>query len=159
MSEMAPDKSGQWPIYIELAGPPRGKERVKTASDGHSYTPERTVAFEGRLAHAAALVMGERIPLDGPLELDVRMYMPVPRSKSNKWKADAIAGRIRPTVKPDWDNGGKLTDALNRIVWIDDTQIVDGRVRKFYSERPRTEVRVRPCLPAIETKFSTGIFA
>lgn len=131
-------------IEIFLAGAPRGKERVKTAADGHAYTPERTVAFEGRLAYAAQLAMGERPPLEGPLELDVIMYLAVPASKPKKWRDAALRGEIRPTVKPDWDNGGKLTDALNLIVWIDDKQIVDGRVRKWYSDRPRTEVRVKP---------------
>ncbi len=131
-------------IEIVLAGAPRGKERVKTAADGHAYTPERTVSFEGRLAYAAQIVMGDKPPLDGPLILDVRMYMAVPSSKSKAWRAAALLGIIRPTVKPDWDNGGKLTDALNLIVWIDDKQIVDGRVRKWYSLRPRTVCRVTP---------------
>lgn len=140
-------------IEIFLAGAPRGKERVKTAADGHAYTPERTVSFEGRLAYAAQIAMGERPPFEGPLRLDVIMYMAVPASKPRKWREAALRGEIRPTQKPDWDNGGKLTDALNLIVWVDDKQIVDGRVRKFYSARPRTEVRVTPISPA------EGIFA
>lgn len=132
-------------IEIVLAGPPRGKERVKRSShlgDGHAYTPEKTVSFEGRLAYAAQLAMGDRPPLAGALSLDVVMHFPIPESKPRKWREAALRGDIRPTVKPDWDNGGKLTDALNLIVWIDDKQIVDGRVRKFYSDRPRTVVRV-----------------
>ncbi len=132
-------------IVIVLAGPPRGKERVKRAGlDGHAYTPEKTVSFEGRLAYAAQIVMGERPPLSCALSLDVQMFMPVPASKPKRWREAALRGEIRPVVKPDWDNGGKLTDALNMIVWVDDRQIVDGRVRKFYSDRPRTEIRVRP---------------
>ncbi|WP_439392599.1 RusA family crossover junction endodeoxyribonuclease [Bradyrhizobium sp. PMVTL-01] len=138
-------------IEFTLAGAPRGKERVKTAADGHAYTPERTVSFEGRLAYAAQLAMAGRPPLDGPLELDVKMYFAVPASKPARFRQDALAGKIRPTVKPDWDNGGKLTDALNLIVWIDDKQVVDARVRKFYSDRPRTEIRVTP--------VDNGVFA
>lgn len=129
-------------IEFSLAGAPRGKERVKTAADGHAYTPERTVSFEGRLAYAAQIAMNGRPPFEGPLLLEVVMYMPVAASKPAKWRAAALAGSIRPTVKPDWDNGGKLTDALNLIVWVDDKQVVDARVRKFYSDRPRTEIRV-----------------
>lgn len=129
-------------IEIVLAGPPRGKERVKRAQDGHAYTPERTVSFEGRLAYAAQIAMAGRAPLTGPLEMTVDMHFPVPASWSGKRHAAALRGEERPVVKPDWDNGGKLTDALNLIVWVDDKQIVDGRVRKFYSDRPRTEIRV-----------------
>jgi Holliday junction resolvase RusA-like endonuclease len=136
-------------IRIELAGPPHGKQRVKRAgyaAGGHAYTPEKTVSFEGRLAYAAQQVMGDRPPLEGPLDLEVWMFMPTPQSKPRKWREAALRGEIRPIVKPDWDNGGKLTDALNLIVWIDDKQVVDGRVRKFYSDRPRTVLWVRPAV-------------
>lgn len=137
-------------IEITLAGAPRGKERVKQAADGHSYTPERTVTFESRLAYAAEKVMNGRPLLDGALQLDVEMFMQVPASWPAKRREAALRGEMRPTVKPDWDNGGKLTDALNLIVWVDDKQIVDGRVRKYYSDRPRTVVRV--------TEIETGVF-
>lgn len=131
-------------IRFHLAGPVRGKERVKRAGrDGHAYTPERTVSYEGRMANAAQAVMGDRPPFDGPLALDIVMRFPVPASKSRKWREDALAGRIRPTVKPDWDNGGKLTDALNLIVWVDDKQIVEASVTKHYSETPGMWITVR----------------
>lgn len=138
-------------IEIVLAGPPRGKERVKNAADGHAYTPERTVSFEGRLAYAAQHAMGQIPPFDGPLELFLVMYLPVPVSKPRKWREAALRGHIRPTVKPDFDNGAKMIDALNLIVWVDDRQIVDAHISKHYSDRPRTEIRVVP--------ISQGVFA
>lgn len=131
-------------IVIELSGPPRGKERVKRAQAGHSYTPERTVNFESRMALAAQTAMQGRPPMEGPLHLEVIMRFPVPLSWPKKRRADALAGRVMPTVKPDWDNGGKLTDALNQIVWVDDKQIVRALVEKFYSTHPGTTVRVSP---------------
>ena len=131
-------------IEIVLAGAVRGKQRVKRAAIGHSYTPDRTVRFEDRLALAAQTAMAGRPPFEGPLKMYVEMYFPVPESKPARWKSAALAGQIRPTVKPDWDNGGKMTDALNLIVWVDDKQIVDGRVVKYYSKNPRTVVRVEP---------------
>lgn len=130
-------------IEIVVLGPPRGKERVKRTRDGHVYTPERTVTFESKAALEAQRAMGDRSPLEGPLALDVIMKFPVPASRSKKWRAAALKGEIRPTVKPDWDNGGKLTDALNLIVWVDDKQIVDARVQKFYSEKPGMWMTVR----------------
>ncbi|CDZ55036.1 RusA family crossover junction endodeoxyribonuclease [Neorhizobium galegae] len=131
-------------IEIVLAGPPMGKERVRSTRQGHVYTPERTVNYEGRLAYAAQEVMGDRPPLDGALEVDICCYMAVPESKPKKWKAAALSGAIRPTKKPDYDNFAKICDALNLIVWVDDAQVVDGRIRKFYSDRPRMEIRVTP---------------
>ena len=124
-----------------------GKERVRMTRQGHAYTPERTVNYEGRLALAAQTAMGDAPPLDGPLEVDMIAYMPIAESKPKKWKAAASTGEIRPTKKPDWDNFGKILDALNLIVWVDDSQIVDGRVRKYYSDRPRMEITVRKIKP------------
>jgi Holliday junction resolvase RusA-like endonuclease len=142
-------------IEIVLLGAPRGKERVKRAGFGqaHSYAPERTVSYEGRLAAAASTAMGDRFPLEGPLALDIVMRFPIPASWPKKRQADARAGRLRPTVKPDWDNGGKLTDALNLIVWVDDKQIVEARVQKFYSDKPGMWVKVRPIEPLTEGVF------
>ena len=44
----------------------------------------------------------------------------------------------------DWDNLGKLVcDAANGVLWKDDVQIVDGRVRKHVDRtRPRLELVV-----------------
>ena len=47
----------------------------------------------------------------------------------------ALAGEILPTTKPDWDNHGKLTDALKGIVWKDDSQVVLQNVEKVYGAR------------------------
>lgn len=50
-------------------------------------------------------------------------------------------GLIRPLTKPDWDNmGKKYSDMYNGNVWIDDTCVVDGTVRKYYSILPRIEI-------------------
>ena len=121
---------------------------------GHAYTPERTVNYESRLALAAQQVMAGRALLDGPLSVDMVAYMPVAESKPKKWKLAALAGDIRPTKKPDWDNFGKVLDACNLVVWVDDSQIVEGRVRKFYSDQPRMEIHVRPLQP----QPTSGVF-
>lgn len=141
-------------IVIVLAGAPMGKERVRMTRQGHAYTPERTVNYESRLALAAQQAMAGRALLDGPLEVSVEAHMPVAESKPKKWRAAALAGEIRPVKKPDWDNFGKILDALNLVVWVDDSQIVEGRVRKFYSDQPRMEIHVRPLQP----QPTSGVF-
>jgi Holliday junction resolvase RusA-like endonuclease len=131
-------------IEIILAGVPRGKQRVKVARDGHSYTPEKTVSFEGRLSYAAQQVMRARPLLEGALILDLVILVPVPKSKPRKWREAALAGEIRPTTKPDFDNYAKMVDALNMVVWVDDALVVRGVVDKFYHERPLFAARIRP---------------
>ena len=55
-----------------------------------------------------------------------------------------VAGDIRPTKKPDFDNVTKaVCDALNGVAYDDDSQIVDAMARKFYSEQPRIEVIIK----------------
>lgn len=131
-----------------------GKERVRVRrATGHVYTPERTINYEARLAHAAQQAMGDRPLFQGPLIVVVEAFMPVAESKPKKFKTAALNGQIRPTKKPDWDNVGKLLDALNLIVWADDAQIVDGRVVKWYSAAPRVVVTVE------SVKQEEGVFA
>lgn len=67
-------------------------------------------------------------------------------------KARRISGPVvvwlqywrRTKRRCDWDNLSKLTcDALNGIVWEDDSQVVEAHVTVGYDkDRPRTEVRV-----------------
>lgn len=129
-------------IIVELAGAPMAKERVRVTKEGHAYTPQRTVNYEARLAHAAQIAMAGRPLLDGPLEVVVTITMPVAESKPKKWREAALVGKIRPVKKPDADNYAKVLDALNLIVWADDSQIVDLRVVKFYGGRPSFHARI-----------------
>lgn len=131
-------------IEIFLAGPPMGKERVRfVRATGRAFTPERTVNYEGRLALAAQQVMAGRPLLTGPVHVHMIAYVPIPESKSKRWKGEAIAGRERPTKKPDLDNLAKSAfDALNMVVWADDTQVVRATLEKWYSAQPGLEIRV-----------------
>lgn len=128
-------------IEITLAGKPLGKQVIQS-SEGVFYKASKTNDYMARLTYAAQQVMEGRAPLTGPIKLSVQAFMPVAVSWPKKRQTAALIGEIRPTGKPDWDNIGKMLDALNLIVWTDDAQIVDGRVVKFYSDRPRLVVQV-----------------
>lgn len=143
-------------LTITLAGPPMGKERVRVRrATGHLYTPERTLSYEARVAQAGQLAMGDRPLYDGPMSVVIEVYYPVAKSKPKNWLMRALAGIFRPVKKPDWDNVGKIcSDALNMIVWVDDAQIVDGRVIKWYSANPRTVISIAPV-----TQPEEGVFA
>lgn len=130
-------------IRIVLAGDPVAKGRPRfSRKTGHTYTPEKTRRYEDQLAWAAQVEMAGRPLLEGPLRLTFLSFIGVPASKSKKWREAALCGEIMPTGRPDWENLAKVIDALNRIVWADDSQIVSGQVHKRYSDRPRTEITV-----------------
>ncbi|MGE6602614.1 reverse transcriptase domain-containing protein [Lysinibacillus fusiformis] len=72
------------------------------------------------------------------------IYLMPPQNLRTGPKRKLIAsGELRPTKKPDLDNLIKgIKDGCNKIIWHDDSQIVDMTVRKFYSEQPRAEVTI-----------------
>ena len=85
-------------------------------------------------------------PMQGPLLLGVRAYVPIPVSKPKAWKAAALAGAIRPVTKPDMDNLLKhVKDCLTMLrFWGDDCQVVEylPRTGKWYSGQPRWEIEI-----------------
>lgn len=137
-------------IVVTLRGAPIGKGRpkfrvVKARSGqvfGSAYTPAKTRNFENDLRSAASQAMGKRPPLDCAVRMVIYADMPVPQSWSEKKKQAALRGEILPTTKPDWENIAKTTDALNQVVFVDDKQVVDGRVIKRYAEIPSLRVEV-----------------
>lgn len=132
------------PIVIEYLGAPRGKERARFSSKtGRFYTPDKTRAHEGGIAWAAKVAMRGRPPIKGPVAVTVLAIIPVPVSWSKKRQAGALLGAIHPTGKPDLDNIAKGLDALNKIVWRDDSQIVEGRIFKRYGDKPGTTIEVK----------------
>ena len=129
-------------IPIEPVGQMRARS---TAIGGHArtYKHSKQKSAESRLlAFAAEHRPAE--PLDGPLEVTVDAYLPIPTSMTKLKRAMALSGELRPTKKPDIDNVSKhLLDCFNGIFWTDDKNIVGLMVRKFYSDRPRWEVEIR----------------
>ena len=75
------------------------------------------------------------------IRIDLQYYLPIPSDMKRLEKLLAELKIIRSIKKPDWDNLGKSSDMLNKI-WLDDSLIVDARVRKFYSFKPRIEVTI-----------------
>ena len=140
-----------WPLVIELAGAPRGKGAARAAAVGgrvHAYTDARTRGYEAQLRYAAQQAMAGEPPTAEAVEVEITAALAIPASWSKRKTAAALAGEIRPTVKPDWDNFAKaLGDALNGVVWVDDKQIVRGIVAKVYAAAPSLRVMVRLFMP------------
>lgn len=131
-------------IVITLPGTPQGKGRPRfVRRTGAAYTPAKTRSYESMLQGAAIEAMRGLGLMDGPVEVEVTAYFPVPASWSKRKRQAALAGETRPAKKPDADNLLKVLDSLNAVVFRDDAQIVDASVAKHYSDQPRLEVRVR----------------
>jgi Holliday junction resolvase RusA-like endonuclease len=134
------------PVVISVAGAPvpKGRPRFNRAT-GFAYTPGKTRSYEDTLRLAAGDAMIGRLPLEGPLAMSVRAYVPIPASWSRKRQAAAVAGQLLPITRPDADNYLKAAlDSLNTIVFRDDSQVVSVSASKAYSDKPRLHIEVLP---------------
>lgn len=74
----------------------------------------------------------------------VHTYQPIPTSVAKGEEILAAEeGYINPTSDPDWDNLGKTySDMLQKYLLVNDNIIIDGRVVKHYSIKPRVEIHI-----------------
>lgn len=127
-----------------LPGKFGGKQRQRTLKNGHSYTPYQTVTAENWIRCCVIEQLG-RIPnpVRTPVKLHLAITVAIPASWPKSKQLEALCGNLWPTGKPDWDNTGKLiSDALNGILWVDDAQVIDGRVTKAYGFDPQAILTV-----------------
>jgi Holliday junction resolvase RusA-like endonuclease len=108
-------------------------------------TPGKTVAYEECVAWAAFDAMTAagytHGQWTGPVEVSIEAQFLPPVSWSKK-KRDAAIGR-QVTTKPDADNIAKIIcDALNGVVWVDDSQVSVLTVRKYYGPVAQVVVEV-----------------
>lgn len=76
-----------------------------------------------------------------PCKFTCISYLPIPKSMNNVEKVLAEYGMIRPICKPDWDNLGKTySDMIQGTLLYDDSLIIEGVSKKFYSSKPRIEI-------------------
>jgi Holliday junction resolvase RusA-like endonuclease len=133
-------------IAFTVYGNPVAQGRPKFSSHGgftRAYDPKNSKDYKDYVKLAAT----EHAPaalLEGPIGMVLTVYRSTPKSFSKKKSAQAEAGQIVPTTKPDVDNYLKgVKDALKGVIWKDDSQVVEVFARKRYSARPRIEVKIK----------------
>lgn len=125
---------------ITIKSPPQSQGRPRFVTRGsHSF------AFDPNKdkKNWARIQIAEQVNniLSIPLHLDIKFYMPIPKSTSKKKKDLMLFNEIKHQKKSDIDNLLKFTlDAMNNIAFKDDKQIWKLQVEKRYDENPRTEV-------------------
>lgn len=135
-------------IHIVVKGEPVGKGRPRFGINKYShrpmiYTPPKSREYEEYVQYHAKKSMSAALPIEGACSVYIRIFIPAPLSWSDKKKKSAYEGKIMPTKKPDCDNYLKsVCDALNKVVYKDDAQIVDMVAIKRYSDDPRLEITV-----------------
>lgn len=135
-------------VRFTVPGAPKGKARAKTVRSKKggtfSYTPEGTMLYENLIKCCYRQESNNIIFNDGrPLKVTIIAYYPIVKSTSKKKKQQMLEDLMFPTKKPDIDNIAKsILDALNKLAYRDDTQVVTLHMEKHYAEDPRVEVEI-----------------
>lgn len=134
-------------VMYTVYGEPVGKGRPRFVRRGNftqTYTPAKTKTYEDEIRYMAKAAMGSSEPLDTPVTVAIYIRVGIPTSFSKQKRKDALAGIIKPMKTPDIDNAAKChLDAMNKIVYLDDKQVVNLHVTKVYSEIGAVEVMVK----------------
>jgi Holliday junction resolvase RusA-like endonuclease len=89
--------------------------------------------------------IGATKPLEGALSVFLYLRYTVPASYSKKRKEACLRGVEYPK-RIDIDNVYKsITDAMNGIVYLDDSQIVEAHIKKVYAEESGANIMVQEC--------------
>lgn len=139
-------KVGQLPLIVvgewygfDIPGNQKGKQRPRARRLGKGvqlYSPAQTIVEESWVRTCCVETVGQPF-LIGPVEVAIEVTVEIPVGWPYKKRLAASRGELRPTGKPDTDNIAKLQfDALNGILWRDDSQVVFHTVRKSYGEKP-----------------------
>ena len=133
-------------MKFTVLGIPVAKGRPKFAKRGNfvtSYTPQDTVNYENLVRLSYQQSCNELRVLQGEVSMKIDAFFPIPKSTSKKKHQLMAIGAIQYTKKPDADNVAKaICDALNKIAYVDDSQIVSLEVNKYYSDVPRAEITI-----------------
>ena len=129
-------------IVLDVLGAPRPQARPRVFRvAGHPRVLSEKTGWYWRV-HMAALYArdGGEPCIEGPVRLLMEHRMPRPKRLAKK----ATPAHI---IKPDWDNLGKVSDALVGVLLARDEQVVDGRVTKRYAEpgeSPGCRITIEP---------------
>lgn len=125
--------------YYGLAVP-KGRPRF---GKGRTFTPARTVSFEGQIKAIAKDEMARQGHKPTPdvcsaiLTFERKMPKSWSRKRQDQMRGAMIAGH------PDIDNQAKaILDALNGVTFEDDRQVGHLSVTRFWGEQDRVAVRV-----------------
>ena len=129
-------------ITFSVPGTPVGWKRARRK--GKRYFTDPIMASYQQAVQWSAKQAGATV-LEGPVIVLIQVYLPIPKSFSQKRRMEALNRVTRPMPKGDIDNIAKqVMDALNGIAYGDDRQVTDLAISRFYAQEPSISVIVGP---------------
>jgi Holliday junction resolvase RusA-like endonuclease len=99
-------------------------------SGGRCYEPAKIKSYKSAVATAGKVAMCGKNLIENPVKVSLKL-----------WR------KFKPTSRRfgDFDNHAKsICDALNGVVWLDDSQVVSATVEKYQSAVPKVEIEINP---------------
>lgn len=127
---------------------PKARPRFNSQT-GRTYTPSRTTTFQNEVRIWVCRNLGQffEYPMydrDVPVCVDIDFIFKRPGKLNTRRCPDGLLWRPSGDDKDNLEKA--VFDALNGILWHDDRQIVDGRIRKLWAgkgEDPRICIVVK----------------
>jgi Holliday junction resolvase RusA-like endonuclease len=141
-------------ICFTSIGEPFGKERPRFVTKysegkrgykgGFAYTPKKTKEHERKIAMDYATHPNHIDFRRVPVKIKIHAYYKIPKKFNLAQRAAASEQKLLPKhKKPDVDNIAKLImDALEGYAYINDVQICEMEIKKFYGIPPRVEIEI-----------------
>lgn len=134
---------------FELTGKPFVQQRTRHCSKGGKMWVYNPSQKDMEMIQWQIRPFAPETPLTGAIELTMAFFMPIPSCAGKALREQMINRVVLPTKPPDIDNMAYLvTNALKKIVYEDDDQVVALHCYKFYGATPKTVIRVAPVLQA-----------
>ena len=119
----------------------------KMVSMAQLYKAKEDVAYEKKIRDGYLKTYRICKPLTGAIVVNIIAFFGIPMSTTKKFKESAMAGKEFFVKKPDADNVAKaVLDALNKVAWEDDSQVVKITCQKEYVAKnmnPKLVVMIR----------------
>ena len=129
-------------LHLIIPIEPEGKREARRNRNGQVFKhPATRISMNLIADHVKRQFQGE--PLDEPIRIEIHCYRTRPISCPTREYA---------ATKPDYDNIAKLVgDALEGVLWVNDSRIVDARIIKRYAPTGASgwiEIMVTRCVDA-----------
>ena len=135
-------------IHFKIDGPgiPQGRPRaVRMGAGVRMYDPPKSKAYKQMVSAKVRSYMKINgiQTITEPLAVHLNFYFTPPKSYSKKKLKLIEEGKLHYTKLPDADNLAKsVLDSCNKILFKDDSQIVELNITKQYGKEDCVEVRL-----------------
>jgi Holliday junction resolvase RusA-like endonuclease len=130
-------------LRFEIPGQPKAKKRARNTNNWHNPS-DKDMNVIARIIWSQLPKNFKMIPKDVPVTVNIEWFFEPAKKQKTKKFIDLIKNDDYPYVKRiDRDNLDKLIlDSCNKLLWYDDAQVYNGKLTKYYSMVPRTEIEV-----------------